>query len=243
MPALGKKPGDRIVVLKRVMGDGDLDALIDDKKTGLFRSALRRTRRADIAVESVTLGYLCITTVSGAYTADYFRRATHAISVDDGVREVVFGGATFPIRPRSALHKRISGRLGKNRVDLPVEEHVRVEREGRFHIDTGGVEIKFPYKINSSTVEHYPRRVLGGADPARVEDGFAHSSRDELAAKLADLLRPDLGEGIRDLAEDAAVREVVLTYVPVYAAALSGPRGKTAVMNIDAALSRVRPTS
>lgn len=238
---LDKRLRIRTVVMKNTMDDDGLGKLVDDKKTAPFRSVLRRTRRADIAVESVTLGYSCITSASGTYEADYFRQAVHTLSVDGNVSEVVFGGATFPARSRSALHTKISGRLGGNsKVDIPVEEHVRVECKGRFHLGGDGNEVKFPYKSDDpSGVEHYPRRALGRVDSARVEGGFADSSYDKLAARLAELLRPDLGQDIRDLAEEMIVRDAVLTYVPVYEVALAGPRGRTAVMRIDAALGRV----
>ena len=44
-------------------------------------------------------------------------------------REVVLGGGIFPIESKSTLRKAFVGNRGKNKVDLPLEEHVFIEEE------------------------------------------------------------------------------------------------------------------
>ncbi len=231
-----RKFESKTIVLKKVITEDDLCALVEEKKADSFRSMLRKPKRRDVRIESSTLNYECITSISGGYEADYFRKASHTISVDKNVDEVVFGGGVFPIRTRSAFRKRISGKLGKNKVDLPVEEHVHVEDEGKFYFDTGGKEIKLTFRVNSKTVEHYPHRVLDGHDSAIIESTL---SEDDLISELTLRLRPGLGDEIRDLSEETIVREIDRIYVPVYEAVLFGPKGRTATIRVDAVRGKI----
>ena len=50
--------------------------------------------------------------------------------------------------------------MGKNKINLKLEEHVFVENEDELTFDHHGRNIKFPFKINSKTVENYPKRLL-----------------------------------------------------------------------------------
>ena len=98
--------------------------------------------------------------VSGKYIADYLRKATHKISVDSNVHEVTLGDGVFPVRSKSGLEKAFVGKRGKNKIDLKLEEHVFVEEEDELTFDHHGRNIEFPFKINSKTVENYPKRLL-----------------------------------------------------------------------------------
>lgn len=218
-------------VLKKKMTDGDLYVMIGEKKTDFFRSTLRRPRRDDVHFESSLLNYECTTTVSGRYTADYSRDAKHAISVDRSVDEIVIGGETFPVRAKSMLRKQITGRLGKNRVDLPVTEHVSVENRGKIHLDPSGKETDFPFRVNSKTVENYPDTVLKENDSAVIASDMTDT---DLALRLTAKLKPKLENDIRDLHEETIVERITRVYVPIYEIILFGPKKKTATMRIDA---------
>ena len=219
------------------MTDDDIYVLIEEKKTDPFRSMLlRKPKREDVYVNSKTLHYECILAISGKYEANYFRKVTHTISVSKNVNEIVFGNGVFPIRSKSDFHKKISGKLGKNKIDLPLEEHVFVESKGKYFFDHGGREIKFPFKINSKAIENYPFRILEKNEPAVVSSKL---SDDDLITKLSSRLKPEFEDEIRDLADETVVEEVTEIYVPVYVAKLIGPKKKTATMRIDAVRSKI----
>jgi len=218
-------------VLKKKMTEGDLYVMIGEKKTDFFRSALRRPRRDDVHFESYLLNYECTTTVSGRYTADYSRDTKHAVSVDRNVDKIAIGGETFPVRTKSKLRKQIAGRLGKNRVDLPVREHVFVENKGAIHLDPGGKETDFPFRINSKTVESYPDTILKENDSAVISSDMTDA---DLALRLTEKLKPKLEDGIRDLHEETIVEKITRVYAPIYEIVLFGPKKKTATMRIDA---------
>ncbi len=150
----------RTVVLRKNIENDDAMEIVEQKKTTPFKSLLSRPKKEEVHVHSLKLYYECILMVSGKYAADYFRKSTHTISVDSNVREVAFGDGIFPIRSKSSLQKAFVGKRGKNKIDLKLEEHVFVEEEDELTFDYHGRDVKFPFKINSKTIENYPKRLL-----------------------------------------------------------------------------------
>ena len=150
----------KTVVLRKNIENEDIMLIIEQKKTTPFKSLLSRPKKEEIHIHSLKLYYECILMVSGKYIADYFRKSTHTITVDSNVHEVTFGDGIFPIRSKSSLKKALVGKRGKNKIDLKLEEHVFVEEEDELTFDHHGQEIKFPFKINSKTIENYPKRLL-----------------------------------------------------------------------------------
>ena len=73
---------------------------------------------------------------------------------------MILGDGVFPVRSKSGLEKAFVGKRGKNKIDLKLEEHVFVEEEDELTFDHHGRNIEFPFKINSKTVENYPKRLL-----------------------------------------------------------------------------------
>ncbi len=226
----------KTIVLKKTMSEDDLYAMIEEKKADNFRSMLRKPGRDKVVVESVTLNYECIISVSGIYEADYFRKATHTLSVDGNVDEVVFGEGVFPVRPGSNLRKKLSGRLHKNKVDLPVEEHVHAEVEGKYYFDSHGGDIRPSFKTGPSAVENYPDRILANDDVVIIESVL---SEKDLVDRIAQKLKPDIRDEIRDLCEKSTIKEIIRIYVPIYEVVLFGPKRKSATMRIDAVRRKV----
>ena len=148
----------KTVVLKKNLEDETAAEIVDQKKTTPFKSLLSRPKKDEVHTHSVTLYYECLLMVSGKYIADYYRKATHTVSVDSNVHEIIFGDGVFPVRTKSGLEKAFVGKRGKNKVDLKLEEHVFVEEEDELTFDHHGRSIKFPFKINSKTVENYPKK-------------------------------------------------------------------------------------
>ena len=150
----------KTIVLRKNIDEFEVSDIVEQKKTNPFKSLLSRPKKEDVHVHSLKLYYECILMISGKYVADYYRKATHTISVDSNIHEVVLGDGTFPVRSKSGLEKKFVGKRGKNKIDLKLEEHVFVEEENELYFDHHGREIKFPFKINSKTIENYPKRLL-----------------------------------------------------------------------------------
>ena len=114
------------MVLRKKIDETEAMDIVNSKKTGPFKSLLSRVKNEDVHVHSLKLYYECILMVSGKYVADYFRKATHSISVDSNVSEVSLGEGLFRVRSKSSITKAFVGKRGKNKIDFKLYEHVFV---------------------------------------------------------------------------------------------------------------------
>lgn len=231
-----KNHNQKIVVLRKKVNETEILEIIEDKKTALFKSLFSRPKKSDIHIHSVKLYYECILIISGKYMADYFRKATHSISVASNVSEIVLGDGVFSVRSKSNFKKALVGKRGKNKVDLKLEEHVFIENEDELTFDHHGREIKFPFKLNSKTTENYPNRLLE-KNSSNVKN--SELSHDDVIKKLQISLKKPLQDEVRKLEEEFVLREITEVYVPIYEARLIGPKKKVGIIRIDAVRNKI----
>ena len=221
----------KTIVLKKRIDELIAADIIEEKKTTPFRGRLMRPKREEVHIHSIKLFYESVLSVSGKYVADFYRKATHTISVDSTVREIVLGDGIFPIRTKSGFAKALSRKKAKNKVDMRLEEHVFIEEEGQIFFDHHGKEISFPFKINSKTIENYPKRILQNNEPNVKRSELNHEAViDKLSKKLKKPLDPD----VRNLNDELIVNEINEIYVPVFEARLIGPKKKVGILRLDA---------
>ena len=218
------------------MEEQDALETIEEKKTKPFKSLLSRPKKEQVHIHSLKLYYECILMVSGKYVADYFRKASHSISVPSNVSEVLLGDGIFPIRSKSGFKKAFAGKRGKNKIDMKLEEHVFVEEEDEIAFDHHGQEIKFPFKVNSKTVENYPKKILEKNQPNNKK---AEITFDAALDKLQSQLKKPLESDVRDLNEEFVLREITELYVPIFEARLIGPKKKVGIIRIDAVRKKI----
>lgn len=223
-----------VVFLKKV-DDDQAKEIVSQKKTNVFRKLLRKPKPDEVHVHSLQLFYESILIVSGKYSADFFRKAVHPITVDYNVSEVVLGGGIFPIRSKSMIMKKIS-KKGKNKVDLKLEEHVFIEKEDQATFDHHGREIKLPYKINSKTIENYPTKILKMYEKNVKKPEITYES---VINKLAQKLKTHSESDVRELNDEFLVKEVIEAYVPIYEARLIGPKKKVGILRIDSVRNKI----
>lgn len=223
-------------MLRKNIDETEAMEIVKQKKTSPFKSLLTRPKKEEVHVHSLKLYYECILMVSGKYIADYFRKATHTISVDSNVNEVVLGDGTFPVRSKSALEKAFVGKRGKNKIDMNLEEHVFVEEEDELIFDHHGREIKFPFKVNSKTIENYPKRLLQ-KDESNVKK--PELTYDAAIEKLQSHLKKPMEVDVRALNDEFVLREITEVYVPIFEARLIGPKKKVGLIRIDAVRKKV----
>jgi len=224
------------VVLRKNIEEQDAQSIIEQKKTTPFKSLLSRPKKEDIHLHSLKLYYECVLMVSGKYVADYFRKATHSISVDSNIREIILGDGTFPIRSKSGFKKAFVGRRGKNKIDLKLEEHVFVEEEDELTFDHHGRNIESPFKINSKTIENYPKRLLQ-QNKSNIKK--SELTNDAAIEKLQSHLKKPLEIDVRDITEEFVLREITELYVPIFEARLIGPKKKVGIIRIDAVRKKI----
>jgi hypothetical protein len=233
---LTEKPESKIFVLRKSLDDNEASDIIDEKKTSEFKSFLTKPKKEEVHIDSIELFYESLLTVSGRYVADYYRKAIHTISVDSNVQEVIFGGGIFPIKEKSALKKAFVGDRGKNKIDIPLEEHVFVEEENELVFDHNGNEVDIHYKTDSKSIENYPDKIL--------EDNSVNVKRPEIKYDsatqiLKESLKSPLEKDIRDLNEEFSVEEITEIYIPIYEARLTGPKNKVGLLRLDAVTKKI----
>ncbi len=231
-----QKHNAKTVVLRKVIDDEEASEIIEDKKTSIFKSLLKKPKKEDVHVDSIKLFHECLLMVSGKYIADYFRKEVHTISVDSNVKEAIFGGGTFPIKGKSGFKRAFVGNRGKNKIDLPLEEHVFVEEEDELVFDHNGTEIKFPYKIDSKTIENYPDQVLTENSTNVKKLKITYDSAVNL---LKESLKKPLESDIRKLNDEFVLKEITEVYVPIYEARLTGPKNKVGLLRLDAVRKKI----
>lgn len=226
----------KTIVLKKIIDEKQASAIIEDKKTTLFKKLLKKPKPEEVHIQSITLYYECLLKISGKYVADYFRKATHSISVDSNVQEVVLGGGIFPIESKSALRKAFVGNRGKNKIDLQLEEHVFIEEEGDVTFDHHGTEIKSQFTIDSKTVENYPQRLLD-ANLTNVKK--PEITYDAAVEQLKFILKKPLERDIRNLHDQFFLNMISEIYIPIFEARLVGPNKKIEILRIDAVRNKI----
>jgi hypothetical protein len=234
---LGKTAYDvKTIVLRKNLENDDVMEIVEQKKTTPFKSLLSRPKKEDVHIHSLKLYYECILMVSGKYIADYFRKSTHTISVDSNVHEVIFGDGFFPVRSKSSFTKAFVGKRGKNKIDLKLEEHVFVEEEDELTFDHHGRDIKFPFKINSKTIENYPKRLLSKNESNIKKPELTY---DAAINKLQSQLKKPLESDVRNINDEFVLREISEIYVPIFEARLVGPKKKVGIIRIDAVRKKI----
>ncbi len=226
----------KTIALKKIIDETEASAIIDEKKTSLFKKLFKKPAPDEVHVQSITLYYECMLKLSGKYVADYFRNATHTISVDPNVQEVVLGGGIFPIESKSTLRKAFVGNRGKNKVALPLEEHVFIEEEGDVTFDYRGTEIKFQFTVDSKTIENYPQQILESTSSNVKKPEITYDAAIE---QLKFILKKPLEQDIRNLNDEFTLNMISEIYVPIFEARLVGPNKKIEILRIDAARNKI----
>ena len=226
----------KTVVLRINMEQDDATNIVNKKKNAPFKSLLSRPKKDEIDVSSLKLYYECILMLSGRYIANYFRKTDHSISVDSNVHEVLIGDGTFQVRSKSVLEKAFVGKRGKNKIDLKVEEHVFIDEESELTLDHYGRSTKFPFKVNSKTVENYPQQVLEKNISNTKKLKITH---DAAIDKLKSHLKKPMESKVADLSEEFVLYDITEVYVPIFEARLIGPKKKVGILRIDAVRKKV----
>jgi hypothetical protein len=226
----------KTVVLRKTIDEEEASVIIEEKKTSIFKSLLTKPKKEDVHVDSIKLFHECMLIVSGKYIADYYRKAVHTISVDSNVQEIIFGGGTFPIKEKSGFKRAFVGNRGKNKIDLPLEEHVFVEEEDELVFDHNGTEVEFPFKIDSKTIENYPDQILTENSSNVKKSQITYDSAINL---LNESLKKPLESDIRKLNDEFVLKEIKQVYVPIYEARLTGPKNKVGLLRLDAVRKKI----
>ncbi len=226
---------NKIIVLQKKLEEYAVHDIIEDKKTNLFRSLLRKPKKDEVDIHSLNLFYECILLISGRYSANYYRNSIHTISVDHNVKDIVIGDGTFKAKTKSKIQKAVR-KTGKNKIDLKLDEHVFIDEEDTLYFNRQGKEIKFPFTINSKTIENYPKKILTANQNNVKKPEIPYEG---IIAKISSKLKKSIEPNAKKLTDKLTINEISEIYVPIYEARLVGPKKKVAILRIDAVRKKI----
>ncbi len=233
---LEESPSTKTVVLRMSINETEAMEIVEQKKAGQFGSMLSRVKKEEIVVGLPEVYYECMLRVAGRYAANYYVKKVHTITVTSNVRDVVLGDTTFPINTKSKFGKIISGKHGKSKVDLELDEHVFIEEKDELTFDHHGMEAEFPFKIDSNTVESYPDSILEDGKTAVRDAGMTH---DEAVQRLEQSLKGGMDDDAKNIQEEFVMDGITRVYVPIFEARLSGPDKREKIIRIDAVRKKI----
>jgi len=146
------------------------------------------------------------------------------------------GEGVFPIRTKSKFQKALSTKKGKNKVDLELEEHINVTEQNTIYFDHHGHEIKFPFRIDSKSVENYPTRILN-INEENVKK--PEITKNVAIKRLSEKLKKPIKTNVRDLNDELIINEISEIYIPIYEARLIGPKKNVGILRIDAVRKKI----
>jgi hypothetical protein len=235
MSLMDKKVVDKqTIVLKPNSTLSEARDTAEKKKTSMFGSVFNRPKSDEINISSIDLYYESYWLVSGKYSGDYFRKSVYEFSTDPEVTEVIIGNGNFPVRTESGTWNKFrdSVKIGEknNKVDIPVEEHVKIDIEEKIIFNSQGNEIKFKYKIESNNIENFPNDILKNKNNIREST----VNEEQIIEKMTHILRQEMEDNIRMIHESITIDKLEQIFVPVYEARCIDSKNTIKILRIDA---------
>lgn len=229
----------KVIILKPEVSREEVEELVEKKKAGLYGTVVKRPKKEEIKILAIDLFYEPYWIIGGSYSGEYYRKKVYEISTEKVVTEVIIGSGVFPVRTEKGTWKKIknSMKVGEkdNKLDIPVEEHVKIDNEDEIVFNSHGKEVKFPYKINSKNIENFPNDILksnkNSVRPSTLNE-------DQVVEELIKALRGKEAEEIRMIREKIVIDRLEQVYVPVYEARCVNAKNKMQLLRIDGMSSK-----
>ena len=223
-------PKVRKITLKPQIDSDVAEDMVDNRKVKLFQTLLKKPKKSEIHLHSLKLFYEACLLLSGKYTADFIRDASHTIHVDKNVRELIIDDKVYPVSQKKSVLSKLEP-IRKNKIKVEFQERLIIENEDDIAFDHHGKEIDLSYKSTEKIVEKYPRRIQS-ADDDNIKK--PEITIDATVNKLISKLKKPTDKGIKSLDEKIELCDILEVYVPVYEARLIGPKKKIKILRIDA---------
>ena len=79
----------KVISLKPHLDYDAAEEMVESRKAKLFQTLLHKPKKSEIHLHSLTLHFEAILLLSGKYSVDFIRDASHTLSVDKNVQEVI----------------------------------------------------------------------------------------------------------------------------------------------------------
>ena len=138
-------PKVRKITLKPQIDSDVAEEMVNNRKVKLFQTLLKKPKKSEIHLHSLKLFYEACLLLSGKYTADFIRDASHTIHVDKNVRELILDDKVYPATQKKSVLSKLEP-IRKNKIKVEFQERLIIENEDDIAFDHHGKEIDLSYK-------------------------------------------------------------------------------------------------
>ena len=225
----------KVISLKPHLDFDDAEEMVDSRKVKLFQTLLHKPKKSEIHMHSLNLHFEAILLLSGKYSVDFIRDATHTLSVDKDVQEVIISDEVFPIKTKKGVFSKLEPSF-KNKVKIEMQERVMLENTDDISFDHHGKEMNLSYKDTLKLLDKHPKKTLNeDKDSIRRPEITLDAAISKLTSKL---MKPS-DAGIKSSEDSIEFRDILEIYVPIYEARLIGPKKRIKILRIDAIRKKI----
>jgi len=225
----------KVISLKPHIDFDDAEEMVDSRKVKLFQTLLHKPKKSEIHMHSLNLHFEAILLLSGKYSVDFIRDATHTLSVDKDVQEVIISDEVFPIKTKKGVFSKLEPSF-KNKVKIEMQERVMLENTDDISFDHHGKEMNLSYKDTLKLLDRHPKKTLNeDKDSIRRPEITLDAAISKLTSKL---MKPS-DAGIKSSEDSIEFRDILEIYVPIYEARLIGPKKRIKILRIDAVRKKI----
>jgi len=225
----------KVISLKPHLDFDDAEEMVDSRKVKLFQTLLHKPKKSEIHMHSLNLHFEAILLLSGKYSVDFIRDATHTLSVDKDVQEVIISDEVFPIKTKKGVFSKLEPSF-KNKVKIEMQERVMLENTDDISFDHHGKEMNLSYKDTLKLLDKHPKKTLNeDRDSIRRPEITLDAAISKLTSKL---MKPS-DAGIKSSEDSIEFRDILEIYVPIYEARLIGPKKRIKILRIDAIRKKI----
>ena len=225
----------KVISLKPHLDFDDAEEMVDSRKVKLFQTLLHKPKKSEIHMHSLNLHFEAILLLSGKYSVDFIRDATHTLSVDKDVQEVIISDEVFPIKTKKGVFSKLEPSF-KNKVKIEMQERVMLENTDDISFDHHGKEMNLSYKDTLKLLDRHPKKTLNeDKDSIRRPEITLDAAISKLTSKL---MKPS-DAGIKSSEDSIEFRDILEIYVPIYEARLIGPKKRIKILRIDAVRKKI----
>ena len=216
----------KVISLKPHLDFDDAEEMVDSRKVKLFQTLLHKPKKSEIHMHSLNLHFEAILLLSGKYSVDFIRDATHTLSVDKDVQEVIISDEVFPIKTKKGVFSKLEPSF-KNKVKIEMQERVMLENTDDISFDHHGKEMNLSYKDTLKLLDRHPKKTLNeDKDSIRRPEITLDAAISKLTSKL---MKPS-DAGIKSSEDSIEFRDILEIYVPIYEARLIGPKKRIKIL-------------
>ncbi len=225
----------KVISLKPHLDYDTAEEMVESRKAKLFQTLLHKPKKSEIHLHSLTLHFEAILLLSGKYSVDFIRDASHTLSVDKNVQEVIINDEVFPVKKKKGVLSKLEPSF-KNKIKIEMQERVMLENTDDISFDHHGKEMTLSYSDTMNLLEKHPKKSINeDKDSIRRPE----ITPDAVISKLISKLKKPADAGIKSSEETIDLKDLLEIYVPIYEARLIGPKKRIKILRIDAIRKKI----